>query len=134
MLETQHNSSNTPLVEPYEITKEVFDGFLKLFKDTNPIHMDTKLAQKQGFCDRIMHGAILQGFVSHFVGTVYPGAGSVIHTVDFRYVKPCYLGDKVELHAWVEKQMGPVRVLRFEFFNQNQELVVARGRLQVQAP
>src|SRR5436190_1875392 len=77
----------------YSITPDVYENFLRAFNDRSPIHIDADVARSRGFADRVMHGSILNGFVSHFVGMVFPGANSLLLSVDLRYSQPCYLGD-----------------------------------------
>src|SRR4026208_1783235 len=83
----------------YTITPEVYQSVLAAFDDRSPIHVDANYARAAGFTDWGMHGAILNGFLSHFVGMVYPGAYSLLLTVDLRYQHPSYLGDTLRLTA-----------------------------------
>ena len=57
----------------YTITASVYEGFISTFKDLSPIHIDLTYALAQGFSGLVMHGAILNGFISHFLGMQFPG-------------------------------------------------------------
>lgn len=117
----------------YKITQEIYDGFLKVFKDVNPLHVDANHARQSGFSDKVMHGTILQGFLSHFIGMEFPGERSLLLSVDLRYQKPSYLGDEIEVEAKVSQKVEShqVLVLDFTFQNKTQNLVAAKGRVQV---
>ena len=80
-----------------------------------------------------MHGAILNGFVSHFVGVRFPGRRSLLLSVDLRYASPSYLGDTVEITAVVAQRVDAqqVVVLRLEVKNLTRGTRAANGRAQV---
>jgi 3-hydroxybutyryl-CoA dehydratase len=118
----------------YFISKALYDGFLEHFKDTNPLHVDKKYAARHGFNGEVMHGAILNGFLSHFIGTIFPGKSSVLLSVDIRFLKPNYLEDTLVLHSTVTQivvtQQAAI-VLDFTFDNVTRGYIAARGRAHV---
>ena len=118
----------------YTVTPAVYDSFLCAFGDRSPIHGDAAYAALRGFEGPVMHGAILNGFVSHFVGMVFPGANSLLLSVELRYAEPTYLGDTLELRAQCVQKFDAkqVVVLHVAFFNQTRGLSAATGRVQVQ--
>lgn len=117
----------------YVISDEAYGALTDTFGDRSPIHMDEDIARGAGFTGRVMHGAILNAFLSHFVGMVMPGALSVLQSVDLRYLKPSYLGERVALRATVAQRSEAARtvVLDITVTNVDQNVVVARGRAQV---
>jgi len=117
----------------YEISEVVYSKFLDAFQDLNPLHVDQVFAQEKGFLGKVMHGAILNGFVSHFVGVVFPGKDSLLLSVDMRYLNPSYLGDKIRLSATVSQlvESQKVVVLSFKIWNFQQQQFVANARVQV---
>lgn len=117
----------------YEITSAVYTGFLVAFGDVSPIHVDRAYALTAGFPDVVAHGAILNGFLSHFVGVVLPGRRSLLLTVDMRYLKPCFVGDRLELEVRVVQKAGSQRVVvsDFRFENRTRGWTAARGRAQI---
>ena len=117
----------------YGIEPGVYEAFLAAFDDRSPIHVDDAFARARGFPSKVMHGAILNGFLSHFVGMVFPGRGSLLLTVDIRYREPSYLGDRLRLTARVEQKVESqgVVVLRFRFENLTTGKDVAAGKAQV---
>ncbi len=117
----------------YVITTAVFENFMRAFGDRSPVHVDAEYARGCGFLDAVMHGAILNGFVSHFVGMIFPGANSLLLSVELRYLQPSYLGDALRLHAKVAQRQETARVvvLHVRFQNHTRGVMVANGRIQV---
>src|SRR5437667_10148475 len=117
----------------YVITSDVYRNFLSAFDDRSPIHVDVDYARSCGFADAVMHGAILSGFLSHFVGMVFPGANSLLLSMEFRFSNPSYLGDILRLQANVAQKLDvqQVVVMHFAFVNQTRGVTAATGRVQV---
>lgn len=117
----------------YTIAPAVYENFLDAFHDHSPIHVDETYAQARGFAGRVMHGSILNGFVSHFIGTWFPGRFSFLLAVDLRYSKPSFLGDVIRLETVVSQKMDAksIVVLDATLSNLTQNHLAARGRIQV---
>jgi acyl dehydratase len=126
-------AEGTSCERDYAITPRVYQGFLETFDDRSPIHVDAEYARARGFADSVMHGAILNGFVSHFVGMVFPGATGLLLSVELRFAQPSYLGDTLKLRAKVAQKVDAqqVLVLHVTFINQTRSVTAATGRLQV---
>ena len=119
--------------EEYVITPAVYDAFLAAFDDRSPIHVDAEAAKAAGFRGRVMFGALLNGFLSHFVGMRFPGRRALLLSSDLRYLNPSYAGDKISLHARVDQAVEAqgVVVLLVDFKNLTQGTQAAKGRVQV---
>ena len=117
----------------YVISDDVYLGFLSIFGDHNPIHVDESYALASGYPGKVMHGSILTGFLSHFIGMYFPGRLSLLLAVDIRFAKPSYLGDRITLEAIVRQKMDARRVLILDatFTNKTRHYQVARARTQV---
>ena len=117
----------------YMISPSVYEGFLAVFQDYSPIHVDQAYARDRGFEGKVMHGSMLNGFLSHFVGMYFPGRRSLLLTVDLRFAQPCYLGDKIWLEAEVTQKVDArqVLVLDVNFHNETRSWTAARARAQV---
>ncbi len=117
----------------YRITAEIYESFLSVFGDKNPLHSDAVFAKKLGFSDKVMHGAILNGFISHFVGMHYPGEHSVLHSVSLEYRKPNYLNDEILIEATIDQKVDSLKVLimKMRLTNLTQNYLCASGTVQV---
>ena len=119
--------------QEYQISPALYESFLAAFGDRSPIHVNEAYALANGFQGRLMQGAILNGFLSEFLGVHFPGRRSLLLTSDMRYHKPCYLGERLRLKATVTKKIESNRVivLNVVFDSETQRQVVARARVQV---
>jgi acyl dehydratase len=117
----------------YVITPEVYERFLAAFQDYSPLHVDEDFAKSRGFDGRVMHGCLLTGFLSHFVGMHFPGRFSMLLTLDMRFSNPSYLGDSISLTAVVGQKADErqIVVLDATLSNNTRKCLAARGRLQV---
>jgi acyl dehydratase len=113
----------------YLLDAKVYEGFLALFGDANPLHTDSATAKESGFDGPVMHGAILNGFQSNFIGMHFPGRDSMLLSTRISYVSPCFLGDTIRLTAQVIQRIESqnVVVLDFDFRCENRSRRVARG-------
>lgn len=117
----------------YVITPEIYKGFLDTFHDYSPVHVDENFAKAQGFQGHVMHGTILNGFVSHFVGMYFPGRFSLLLSVDLRYSNPSFLSDSIHLETVVSQKLDArnIIVLDATLSNSTRNCLAARGRIQV---
>ncbi len=114
------------------VTEEIHEKFIGLFKDCNPLHTDTEFAVSKGFEGRVMHGNILNGFISFFVGECLPDKNVIIHSQQIKYSKPVYMNDKLKLVASIEQVHESVSAVEFKIYFENQnEKKIAKGRLQI---
>lgn len=116
----------------YVVTEAVYHGFLGAFKDQNPLHTQLAFAKEKGFPKVVMHGNILNGFLSHFIGEGLPTKDVIIHAQEINFLKPVFLEDTVVLEAQIKEKIEAVQAIVFKFSFRNQEGVkVARGRIQI---
>lgn len=121
------------VTEDYIIDTTVHEGFVETFGDVSPIHVDDEYARERGFEGRVMHGAILNGFVSHLVGVRFPGRRALLLSADLRYAAPSYLGDTIRITATLAQKVDAqqVIVLRLAIHNVTRDTRAASGRVQV---
>jgi 3-hydroxybutyryl-CoA dehydratase len=115
----------------YVIGEEVYQGFLDLFGDASPLHVDDRVARSCGFSEKLMHGAILNGFISDFVGMNFPGKRTLELGVEIHFVKPTYMNDVLELEATVKERLESRQVVVLQFRFQRETTMVANGRVTV---
>lgn len=117
----------------YQITPEVRSAFLAGFNDRSPLHIDLEFAKAAGYSRLIMHGSILNGFLSHFVGMVFPGRPAMLLSADLRYLQPCFLKDEIQLRVTVAQKNDTSRVLvlHVRFTRHGDDAIVASGRVMV---
>ena len=116
----------------FTISPSVYQGFIHLFKDENPLHVNDNFAREKGFSSKVMHGNILNGFISFMIGECLPVKNVLIHSQTIDYKKPVYLGDELEMKLTVKEIHESVSAIEliFGFTNQQQQLV-AKGKIQI---
>jgi 3-hydroxybutyryl-CoA dehydratase len=117
----------------YLITEETYRRFLDTFEDHSPVHVDEAHAISIGFKGRVMHGAILNGFISHFIGMHFPGRYSLLLAVDLRFSNPSYIGDTVHMEAVVSQKLDSRNIIVIDatLTNITNNSLAARSRIQV---
>ena len=116
----------------FVVEESVYIGFMQLFKDKNPLHTEVEFAKNKGFRDKVMHGNILNGFLSYFVGECLPSKYVIIHSQEINFKNPVYLGDKLKFHAIVSDVFESVNAVEFKFsFKNSDSKVVAKGKIQI---
>jgi 3-hydroxybutyryl-CoA dehydratase len=116
----------------FKVSPDVYEGFISVFKDTNPLHTNEKFAVSKGFTSKVMHGNILNGFLSYFIGECLPVKDVLIQTQEIKYLKPVYVNDQITLHAEIDEVYESVNTIDFKYFFENRDKVkVAKGKIQI---
>lgn len=116
----------------FAVTNEVYSGFLNAFKDNNPLHINKSFAESKGFKDIVMHGNILNGFISYFVGELLPVKDVMIIQQEIRYHSPVFLNDILLFSAIHSDTFDSVNAMEFKFeFKNTEGKKVAKGKLLI---
>jgi len=118
--------------ETFVVSEGVYGGFMELFGDRNPLHTEESFAVVRGFRGCVMHGNILNGFLSFLIGEGLPVKEVVIHSQEINYTRPVYLGDTLTLTARVREVHESVNAVEFTYqFVKLAGEVAARGKFQI---
>ena len=116
----------------FEVNKSVYEGFAKIFKDKNPLHIDKSFAQEHGFSSVVMHGNILGGFLSFFIGECLPFKDIMIISQNINYKNPVYLNDKLALKSEIIHYFESTGLFEFKYHFENQSgFKVANGKILI---
>jgi len=116
----------------FTVSDAVYNGFIAVFKDTNPLHTDEVFAQNKGFKGKVMHGNILNGFLSYFIGECLPDKDVIIHSQEIQFKNAVYLNDELVFEAAIIGFYESVNAVEFKFSFKNSEAkVVAKGQIQI---
>lgn len=120
-------------IEHFVVSAEIHQGFIALFGDRHPLHTDARYAVARGFRSEVMHGNILNGFLSYFVGECLPDREVMILSQEIKYQRPVYLGDRLTLEAGVVDVHHSVNVVEFscKFRNEADGKIVASAKINV---
>lgn len=73
-----------------EVSPDTIRRFAELSGDGAPLHTDVDFARAQGFDGCLVHGALLNAFVSRLVGTILPGPNTILQKMELSFHAPCY--------------------------------------------
>ena len=117
---------------PFTVSEDTYKGFIALFKDENPLHTDEQFAISNGFKGRVMHGNILNGFLSYFIGECLPIKNVIIHSQEIQYKNAVFINDQLDFKATIEGIYESVNAVEFKFeFRNTNSKVAAKGKIQI---
>jgi len=123
---------NQAFKHQFKVDEQVYIGFISVFEDRNSLHTDEEFAKNKGFRSKVMHGNILNGFLSYFIGELLPTEDVMILSQTINFKNPVYLDDVLNFEAVVTDQSEAVRVNTFAFKFINADLkTVASGKIQI---
>lgn len=123
---------NDKFEESFVVSKKTHQDFIQLSQDVNPLHTNGEFALSKGFQGVVMHGNILNAFLSYFIGECLPSKDVIIHSQDIQFKNPVYLDDKLDFTASVSGVFESVNAVEFKYYFRNLELkVVAKGKIQI---
>ena len=90
------------------------------------------LQGQKGFKSKIVHGNVLGGFLSFFIGEGLPNKNVVIQKQNISYHKPFFVGDTISLNSELSEVFESVStyIFKYTFQNQHQDLI-AKGKIQI---
>ena len=103
----------------YFVGQSVYEGFLNTFEDTNPMHINAIYAMKYGYNEIVMHGNILNGFISHFIGVNLPAKNLVIISQEIKFRNPVYLNDWIQIKSRVDDIHDALSLVSLKLFLTN---------------
>lgn len=83
--------------EKFEITNDMVLSYSTLIGDKNPIHLDSEYAKQTIFEKPIAHGMLISSFFSKMISETYPGHGSIYLSQNIKFLKPCYIGETINV-------------------------------------
>ena len=116
----------------FEVNAEHHKQFIALSNDNNPLHVNEEFAKSKGFVGRVMHGNILNSFLSFFIGECLPTKNVIIHSQEIIFKNPVYLNDSLSFIAKVSGVFESVNAVEFKYSFRNEDSkVVAKGKIQI---
>ncbi|MCX5849039.1 MAG: MaoC/PaaZ C-terminal domain-containing protein [Deltaproteobacteria bacterium] len=123
---------NTKYEISFIISESIYEGFIQLFNDKNPLHVNESFAIEKGFKGKVMHGNILNGFLSYFIGECLPIKNVIILSQEIKYNKPVYLNDRLLFTAQVHDIFESANMVEIKFsFTNSDSIKVAKGNINI---
>jgi acyl dehydratase len=115
----------------YQITPKVYEMYTEGFNDKNPLHTNDAFAKEKGFPSVVMHGGILTGFLSNFIGEQLPIKNVMIQSYKIAFVKPVYLNYTLVFKAKITGVFESVNCVVFKYSFEHESLVVCKGEINI---
>ena len=123
---------NDTYSKSFIVTEDIYNGFIGIFNDHNILHTNEEYAKEKGFKSKVMHGNILNGFISYFIGECLPKKEVIIHSQEIQFKNPVYLNDELNFNAKIVGIYESVNAIEFKYTFQNQlSKTVAKGKIQI---
>ena len=103
------------LKKKFKISKEKYERFIEISGDKNPMHVDSDYAISYGFREKIVHGNILNVFLSFVIGELLSKKNIIIIDQSIKYKKPLYVGMKIEIHLFLVDTIEALNVSIYNF-------------------
>ena len=114
------------------IDKKTYEGFISTFNDKNPLHVDNDFALNKGFKSVVMHGNILNGFLSYFIGEELPVKDIIILSQSIKFPHPVYLNEELLFSAEIIDVFDSVKMIEFKFSFKNKDTTtVSSGKINI---
>jgi 3-hydroxybutyryl-CoA dehydratase len=118
--------------EGFVLREKTYQGFIDVFKDKNPLHTNHQFALDKGFKGMVMHGNILNGFISYFIGEKLPTKDVIIHSQEIQFKNAVYLNDELLFNAEIIGIYDSVNAVEFNYRFKNKEAkIIAKGKFQI---
>ncbi len=102
--------------------------FAGITGDLNPAHVNSVIANKSIFEDRVVHGMLLGGLISAVLGMYLPGPGTIYLEQNLKFKKPVFFGDTIKAIVEVKEIIIEKNRIKLETICINQNgIIVLEG-------
>ena len=121
----------------FSLSESSVQQFIDGTGDRSPIHVSKAAAMSRGFVDRVVHGAFLTSLATAVVGMDFPGENAIIHSIQFRFHRPVYIDQSIQLIFLVSQLSASVKsaVLKATILSSGEQVQkqvkLATGTIQV---
>jgi 3-hydroxybutyryl-CoA dehydratase len=122
---------NEKFEEIFKVSTETYEGFINFSQDKNALHTNEEFAQNLGFEGKVMHGNILNGFISYFIGECLPTNNVIIHSQDIKFKNAVYLNDELQFTAEIVGVYESVNAVEFKYSFKSNGKIMAKGKFQI---
>jgi 3-hydroxybutyryl-CoA dehydratase len=92
------------------IEQKDVDAFMALSGDVSTVHVDDDYAKSRGFRQRLVHGVLIEAYISSLIGMKLPGMHGVLRSLDCQFRQPVYAPAALVLMGRVERLVQPLRL------------------------
>lgn len=115
-----------------EISLEKLEDFIRISGDNNPLHAKKSYALEKGMKDRVLHGLLTSSLYSTLVGVYLPGEKCLLQSIDIKFKKPVFPGEKLTVKGTVKekKELFKILIIKAEIKNEVGEKI-STAKIQV---
>lgn len=119
-----------------DITLADIELFSALTGDRQPLHTDKAVAEASRFGGLIVQGGVTSGLLNAVVAEDLPGPGTVFLSVEWKFVKPVYVGDRItaSVKTLEVREDKPLCTLETQVRNQKGEVCLEGTAVTYTAP
>ena len=116
-----------------DVTQAKMSQFCAMSGDVNPLHNDDDFARGRGFDGRVGYGLLSASFFSTLVGVYLPGEKCLIQEVNYKFLKPVYPGDLLEVAGEVidRDERTKQLLLKVRIRRKSDNALMVRGKMWV---
>ena len=103
----------------FKFKGEKIDSFAELSGDKNRIHLDKEFAVKQGFNNKIAHGALLLAEISKIAAMDFPANNPVYLSQNVKYLSPVYPEIELTGEARLKTQISRFVIIEYKVYQDN---------------
>ncbi|MBR6328073.1 MAG: MaoC family dehydratase [Lachnospiraceae bacterium] len=103
------------------VTEEMQENFRKTTGDENPLHISADYARSRGYKDRVVYGMLTSSFYSTLAGMYLPGERALVHSIEAKYQKPVFIGDRLTVEGKVDEKNDTYRLIKIKAVMRNQD-------------
>jgi acyl dehydratase len=103
------------------------EKFIKLSGDNSLIHANKKFAKKNGFKNKVFHGAYIASLFSRLIGTQLPGKYGLLLFIEIKFSKPLYENTKIIISGEVIKKHNHLKCVDIILIARSKKTLIARG-------
>jgi len=114
------------------VTEEMLNAFGNITGDINPLHCSEEYAKEKGYEGKVVYGMLTSSFYSTLAGVYLPGEKSLVHSLEAKYLKPVYVGDRLTIEGKVDEKNDTYQLIRIKAIIRNQKgEKVSKALLQI---
>ncbi len=120
-------------LSPYhiEITESKHKAFIQLSGDVHLLHTDEFYAKNKGFKGKVMHGNLLNCFLSYAIGVHLKIVDVLIINQSINYRNPYYIGDTLVLNLAINSEIEFLPGIEIAFKFMRDSTKIADGKILV---
>lgn len=119
----QYAFMHTKVSVTKQVSLEDLKTFAKLTGDNNVVHFN-----RTATSEPIVHGALLNGFVSGVIGTLCPGHGSMVISQSFTFPNKCFVDVPIEVNVQLVENR---KIMKIKYWCKQNDKIVFEGEAKV---